>query len=178
MTSTALKALTATTGNRTDKWNTPKDFVADVVNFFGTIDLDPCSNSEGEPNVPALNYYTEKTNGLAHDWYGKVFMNHPYSNSKEWVPYAALQYESGNADELVLLIKLDVSTKWWRSVSQYSWIAINKRMKFGNGRGAAPFQSAIVYLGKDLDRFNNVFGKYGTLYVPHQKVSQDVSTSY
>ena len=178
MTSTALKALTATTGNRTDKWNTPKDFVADVIKFFGTIDLDPCSNSEGEPNVPALNYYTEKTNGLAHDWYGKVFMNHPYSNSKEWVPYAALQYESGNADELVLLIKLDVSTKWWKAVSQYSWIAINKRMKFGNGRGAAPFQSAIVYLGKDLNRFNNVFGKYGTLYVPHQKVSQDVSTSY
>ena len=178
MTSTALKALTATTGNRTDKWNTPKDFVADVVIFFGTIDLDPCSNSEGEPNVPALNYYTEKTNGLAHDWYGKVFMNHPYSNSKEWIPYAVLQYESGNADELVLLIKLDVSTKWWRSVSQYSWIAINKRMKFGNGKGASPFQSAIVYLGKDLDRFNNVFGKYGTLYVPHQKVSQDVSTSH
>ena len=171
MTSTSLKALTATTGNRTDKWNTPNDFVADVVKFFGTIDLDPCSNSEGEPNVPALNYYTEKTNGLAHDWYGKVFMNHPYSNSKEWIPYAVLQYESGNADELVLLIKLDVSTKWWKAVSQYSWIAINKRMKFGNGKSAAPFQSAIVYLGKDLDRFDNVFGKYGTLYVPHQKVS-------
>ena len=171
MASSALAALTSTTGNKTDCRNTPIDFVGDVIKFFGTIDLDPCSNSEGEPNVPALNYYTEKTNGLAHDWYGKVFMNHPYSNSKEWVPYAALQYESGNADELVLLIKLDVSTKWWRSVSQYSWIAINKRMKFGNGKGASPFQSAIVYLGKDLDRFNNVFGKYGTLYVPHQKVS-------
>ena len=116
MTSTALKALTATTGNRTDKWNTPKDFVADVVKFFGTIDLDPCSNSEGEPNVPALNYYTEKTNGLAHDWYGKVFMNHPYSNSKEWVPYAVSQYELGHAKEMILLIKLDVSTKWWLSL--------------------------------------------------------------
>ena len=30
MTSTALQALTATTGNRTDKWNTPIQFVADV----------------------------------------------------------------------------------------------------------------------------------------------------
>ena len=117
------------------------------------------------PNVPALNYYTEDTNGLAHDWYGKVFMNHPYSDSKTWVPYAALQYESGNAEELVLLIKLDVSTKWWQSVAKYPWIAINKRVKFGSGKGAAPFQSAIVYLGKNLDRFNEVFGKYGFLYV-------------
>jgi len=41
MTSTALKALTATTGNRTDKWNTSPEFVGDVVKFFGTIDLRP-----------------------------------------------------------------------------------------------------------------------------------------
>ena len=178
MPSTALKALTATTGNRTDCWNTPPEFVGDVLKYFGTLDLDPCCNDEDNPNVPARKVYTEKTNGLAHEWIAdSVFMNHPYSNSKEWVPYAVSQYELGHAKEMILLIKLDVSTKWWRSVSQYSWIAINKRMKFGNGKSAAPFQSAIVYLGKDLDRFVNVFGKYGTLYVPHQKVSQDVSTS-
>ena len=121
--------------------------------------------------------YTEKTNGLAHEWIAdSVFMNHPYSNSKEWIPYAVSQYELGHAKEMILLIKLDVSTKWWRSVSQYSWIAINKRLKFGDGKGAAPFQSAIVYLGKNLDRFNDVFGKYGTLYVPHKKVTQQVET--
>ena len=94
-------------------------------------------------------------------------MNHPYSNSKEWVPYAALQYESGNAEELVLLIKLDVSTKWWQSVSKYPWIAINTRMRFGDAKSASPFQSAIIYLGTNLDKFNEVFGKYGTLYVPY-----------
>ena len=166
MTSHALKALTATTGNRTDKWNTPASFVGDVVKFFGTIDLDPCSNSEGDPNVPANNYYNEKNNGLAHDWHGKVFMNHPYSNSKEWVPYAALQYESGNADELVLLIKVDVSTKWWQSISKYPWVAVNTRMKFGTSKGAAPFQSGIIYLGNDIDRFKQTFSKYGQLYQP------------
>ena len=107
MTSTALKALTATTGNRKDTWNTPIDFVGDVLKFFGTVDLDPCCNDVNNPNVPALNYFTEETNGLAHDWYGKVFMNHPYSDSKTWVPYAALQYELGNTEEMVLLIKLD-----------------------------------------------------------------------
>ena len=132
---------------------------------------------KAEPNVPARKVYTEKTNGLAHEWIANsVFMNHPYSNSKEWVPYAVSQYELGHAKEMILLIKLDVSTKWWRSVSQYSWIAINKRLKFGDGKGAAPFQSAIIYLGKNLDRFNEVFGKYGTLYVPHEKVTQEVET--
>jgi len=64
-----------------------------------------------------------------------------------------------------LLIKLDVSTKWWKSISSYPWIAVNKRLKFGSGKGAAPFQSAIVYLGNRIERFNYIFGHYGPLYV-------------
>ena len=32
--SSALQALTATTGNRTDCWNTPRLFIADVIEFF------------------------------------------------------------------------------------------------------------------------------------------------
>ena len=162
---TALQALTANTGNRTDKWNTPIEFVGDVVKFFGTIDLDPCCNDVNNPNVPALNYYTEETNGLAHDWHGKVFMNHPYSDSKTWVPYAASQYRSGNVEEMILLIKLDVSTKWWQSISEYPWIAVNTRLRFGSAKSAAPFQSAIEYLGNDLVKFSEIFNKYGTLYV-------------
>ena len=170
MASSALKALTASTGNRTDCWNTPVTFVADVIRFFdGSLDLDPCSNDEENPNVPAKKVYTEKTNGLAHDWIAEsVFMNHPYSESKLWVPYAVSQYKCGNAKELILLIKLDISTKWWSSVSRYPWIAINTRLKFGDSKSAAPFQSAIVYLGDNLDKFVDVFGKYGTAYVPYE----------
>jgi phage N-6-adenine-methyltransferase len=168
MTSKALEALTSTTGNKTDCWNTPPEFVGDVLKYFGTLDLDPCSNDEDNPNVPAKRVYTEITNGLAHRWTANsVFMNHPYSQSDKWIPYAVSQYELGYAKEMILLIKLDVSTKWWRSVSQYSWIAVNERMKFGDGTGASPFQSAIIYLGKNLDKFNTMFCKYGTLYAPY-----------
>lgn len=169
MPSSALKALTASTGNRTDCWNTPSSVVSDVITFFGgSLDLDPCSNDVENPNVPAKKVYTESTNGLAHDWIAdSVFMNHPYSNSKEWVPYAVEQYECGNSKEMILLIKLDVSTKWWNSVSSYPWIAVNRRLKFGSSKGAAPFQSAIIYLGNRIERFNSIFGKYGTLYICH-----------
>ena len=174
MSVTALQALTANTGNRKDTWNTPVEFVGDVVKFFdGEIDTDPCCNDINNPNVPAKVLYTEETNGLAHPWMGKVFMNHPYSDSKTWVPYAALQYESGNATEMVLLIKLDVSTRWWQSVAQYPWIAVNRRLKFGSGKGAAPFQSAIIYLGNNLTKFNEVFGKYGTLYAPMPRIKEN-----
>ena len=175
MTSTALKALTATTGTRTDCWNTPPEFVGDVLEFFDNkLDLDPCCNDIENPNVPARILYDEKANGLTHNWVAEsVFMNHPYSNSKEWIPYAVSQYKLGHAKELVLLIKMDVSTKWWRSISTYPFLAVNKRLKFGDGKGAAPFQSAIVYLGDRLGKFRRIFGKYGTLYMPVVEVSQE-----
>lgn len=164
---TALAALTSTTGNKTDCWNTPSSFVEDVIAFYdGDITTDPCCNDVNNPNVPARRLFDESTNGLTQRWEGNVFMNHPYSASKHWIPYAVSQYEMGIADEMILLIKLDVSTKWWQSVSQYPWIAVNRRLRFGDGRGAAPFQSAIIYLGTRLDRFADVFGHYGTLYAP------------
>lgn len=161
-----LQVLTASTGNRTDCWNTPKSFVEDVIQFFdGELDLDPCSNDKENPNVPAKQIFTEETNGLNHLWIAdSVFMNHPYSESKLWIPYAASQYECGNSREMILLIKLDISTVWWRSICHYPWIGINRRLKFGDGKSAAPFQSAIVYLGNRLERFQEKFGKYGPLY--------------
>ena len=96
MTSSALKALTATTGNRKDTWNTPPEFVGDVLKFFGgRVGLDPCSNSAEEPNVPADKVYTEEMDGLQQSWVAdSVFMNHPYSASKTWIPHAAAQYEN------------------------------------------------------------------------------------
>jgi phage N-6-adenine-methyltransferase len=171
MPSVSLKALTASTGNRHDCWNTPIDIVGDVLNFFdNNLDLDPCSNSLECPNVPANTLYTEETNGLSKPWVANsVFMNHPYSESKLWVPYAKHQYECGNAKELILLIKLDISTRWWGTISNYPWVAVNRRLKFGDSKGAAPFQSAIVYLGDNLQKFTQIFKKYGTIYIPYQE---------
>ena len=65
-----------------------------------------------------------------------------------------------------MLIKLDISTKWFRSIADRPWIAINKRLRFGDGKGAAPFQSALFYLGPNPSRFFYIFGDLGTKYVP------------
>lgn len=161
---TSLKVLTATTGTRTDCWNTPASVVQDVVRFFPKLGLDPCCNNKHIPNVPASVLFDEQDDGLSQEWdYQTVFMNHPYSQSRLWIPYAIEQYKKYEL-ELLLLIKLDVSTKWWQHVAQYPWLAYNKRLRFGDGKSAAPFQSAMIYLGSDINRFVDVFSKDGTIY--------------
>ena len=167
MPAASLAALTATTGTRKDTWNTPKEIVDKVVEYFdGPVELDPCSNSAENPNVPCLRCFTEENDGLSFQWNANsVFMNHPYSDSKSWIPYARQQFDEGNVQELIMLIKLDISTKWYRSIADRPWIAINKRLRFGDGKGAAPFQSALFYLGPDPERFFDIFGFLGTCYL-------------
>ena len=167
MPAASLAALTASTGNRKDTWNTPAEIVDKVVEFFGgPVELDPCSNDRDNPNIPCLRCFTEEDDGLAHQWNANsVFANHPYSDSKHWIPYARRQFDEGNVEEMILLIKLDVSTKWFRSIADRPWIAISKHLRFGDSKGAAPFQSALIYLGKNPGRFHQVFGDLGPMYV-------------
>ena len=168
MPSASLAALTATTGNKTDCWNTPKEIIDKVLEFYCfKIELDPCSNSHLNPNIPSDFGITEAEDGLSQPWLAEtVFLNHPYSDSKRWIPYARQQYDCGNAKEIVMLIKLDISTKWFKSIANFPWVAINKRLKFGDATGAAPFQSAIFYLGPNFNRFFQVFGDLGHCYLP------------
>ena len=167
MPAASLAALTASTGNRTDCWNTPQEIVDKVVEYFcGPVELDPCSNSADNPNVPCLRCFTEELDGLSYQWNANsVFMNHPYSDSKTWIPYARRMFDEGNVQELIMLIKLDISTKWYRSIADRPWVAINRRLRFGNSTSAAPFQSALFYLGPDPGRFFTVFGDLGTCYL-------------
>jgi hypothetical protein len=47
---------------------------------LGKIDLDPCAPIKPEERmVPTAEYYTVKSNGPAHYWFGKVFVNPPYA---------------------------------------------------------------------------------------------------
>lgn len=160
-------ALNVLTSSKSDCWNTPPEVVEEVIQFFDNdLQLDPCSNSHTHPNIPSAFRFTEQDDGLSQSWgHDTVFMNHPYSDSKRWIPYAVQQHELHN-NEMLLLIKLDVSTKWWAHLKPYPFLTYNRRLKFGDGKGAAPFQSAMVYLGNRLNRFIDVFGHNGTIYIP------------
>lgn len=58
----------------TDEWYTPRG----IIKALGPFDLDPCS-----PRVrlfdTARRYYTKDDDGLLQDWFGRVWLNPPYS---------------------------------------------------------------------------------------------------
>ena len=70
------------TGNTSDDYWTPK-WIFDALGV--EFDLDVACPPDGPPHTPAKEWYTQETDGLASRWYGKVWMNPPFSKMTPWV---------------------------------------------------------------------------------------------
>lgn len=126
-----------------DDWYTPP-LIFDALGL--RFDLDPCAPVGGLPWIPAARYYTEADDGLAQEWYGRVWLNPPYSKPWPWVERLA---EHGNG---IALIQADTSTRGW-----HEWVAKAHVVCFVRGRlqyvrgdlepQSARFASALVAFG-------------------------------
>lgn len=57
-----------------DEWLTPPE----IIKSLGQFDLDPCAPIN-RPWDTALNHYTIEDDGLVKNWFGRVWMNPPFS---------------------------------------------------------------------------------------------------
>lgn len=115
-----------------DIWITPQW----IIDKLGIFDLDPCGwLPNGNPIVKtANNYFTEEDNGLNKSWFGDVFVNFPYSQSKEWLTKCS---EYGKIGEIVVLCFVRSDTQaWQQNVKSCTGInLINKRISFLDNEG-------------------------------------------
>jgi hypothetical protein len=156
--------------SETPEHYTPPDIIEAVIACMGAIDLDPCSNSQGYPNVPATLHYTENDNGLLHPWYGRVFMNPPYGDEiAKWVDKLCSEEELHNCKEAIALVPARTDTDWFdRLVDGHRFVCyVHGRLKFvssdGRTQSSAPFPSAIVYFGNEEANFYDAFASFGRI---------------
>jgi phage N-6-adenine-methyltransferase len=158
--------------SETPEWYTPRIIIDSVLELFGKIDLDPCSNGKGDAaNVPATEHYTREDNGLARAWHGKVYMNPPYGREvAQWVEKVTAEYQAGNISEAVILIAARTDTRWFNLLAKTGavWCAVEGRLLFSTPgvktSNAAPFPSAIFYLGDNVQDFYHCFKHHGPIY--------------
>lgn len=60
--------------NTTDEWYTPKE----ILDALGQFDLDPCAAEKPLWETARVGY-TKNDNGLEKKWFGRVWLNPPYS---------------------------------------------------------------------------------------------------
>lgn len=81
-----------------DEWETPQ-WLYDKLDAIFKFELDPCATAE---NAKCPRFYTEEQNGLEKRWFGKCFVNPPYSG-KFWMRKAYHESQKDGCDVVVLV---------------------------------------------------------------------------
>ena len=126
-----------------DDWATPQGFFNRLNGEFD-FTLDPCASSS---NHKCSRYYTREQNGLKQDWgCHTVFCNPPYGRAiPSWMKKADAACRNGAT--VVLLVPARTDTKWFHRIAVNHEVRfIEGRIKFGDGRGSAPFASILVVM--------------------------------
>lgn len=134
------------TAATTHDWLTPPE----IVSALGVFDTDPCA-SQYQPWRTATQQFTIKDDGLARDWFGRVWCNPPYGPHAE--QFLKRMADHGNG---VLLIFARTETRafqqlCWRRADAMLFMAgrIKFRLPGGGVAGPAGAPSVLVAYGKE-----------------------------
>lgn len=134
--------------SNSEEWGTPQELFNRLNEEFN-FTLDICASEE---NAKCPKYYTKEEDALKQEWGGVIWMNPPYGRRiGNWVKKAKETARQGKAT-VVCLLPARTDTAWWHDyVMKANEIRlIRGRLRFGDGKGSAPFPSAIVVFKKGL----------------------------
>jgi phage N-6-adenine-methyltransferase len=134
--------------SNSEEWGTPQELFNRLNKEFN-FTLDICASKE---NAKCPKYYTKEEDALKKEWGGVIWMNPPYGRQiGNWVKKAKEASQQGKAT-VVCLLPARTDTAWWHDYAMKAneIRLIRGRLKFGDGKGSAPFPSAIVVFKKDL----------------------------
>ena len=153
-----------------NEWYTPSIYLASVRDVLGTIDLDPASSHAAQEAVKATKYYTIEDNAFLYAWDGRVFLNPPYTQPliHQFIQRLVDEFEVQHVVEAILLTHNYTDTAWFHLAGKAaSCFCITKgRVRFVDAEGnvASPTQGQVFfYFGSNVNRFHEVFSKYGTI---------------
>ena len=159
-------------------WCTPPKYVGAVRDFFcGIIDLDPCSSPHSIVGA-GVEFQLPQTDGLAAAWnYKNVFVNPPYGADRErgttirdWLEQCSSSHLKFGSEILALVPVATNTSHWklyvWRTAASVAFL-YDTRLKFLiNGQEenkGAPMSCAMIYWGRDIERFCEVFVPFGAV---------------
>ena len=147
--------------NTTDEWYTPKE----IIDALGVFDLDPCAPIEPLYQT-AIGMYNKNHDGLSRNWYGRVWLNPPYSRPliEQFITRMA-EHNNGIA---LLFNRCD--SKMFRDVifeKASSMLFMRKRIRFyhpdgtrGNSPGCGSILIAFGLENSEILKNSNVEGKF------------------
>ena len=140
---------------------TPPEIFERVLHVLGHVDLDP-SGDRASP-VRAKTIFTEFDDGLSQRWFGRVFVNPPYSRAMAFTRKAFESFEARHCSAVLLLLPntvLHAHGFFEVGYARADIFILRDRIKFLRAKYRAPFGNSLVLYGADnlmIERMLEVF---------------------
>ena len=154
-----------------DEWHTPAEYLAAAREVMGEIELDPATCGTAQEAVQAKWALTKEDDSLAQPWYGRVWMNPPYSMPKieQFVDKLICEFDEGRVTEAVVLVNNSSDTGWFHKLlSRFPACFTRGRVKFwhpDHDSFATRQGQTFFYLGPHwkAEVFGDVFSRFGVV---------------
>lgn len=160
------------------EYYTPPKYIESVKKVLGAIDLDPATDLYPQQWIKARFFYVEKDDGLTKPWFGRVFVNPPYSmrngksNQMLWSQKLYESWISGEVSEAILLVKAALGYNWFEFLFEHFPVCFTReRISFltkEKEMPAAKQANAFFYFFRNYDfsSFREEFEQYGRVVYP------------
>lgn len=155
-----------------NEWYTPPEYIESARAVMGDIDLDPASSEIAQQCVNAGEFFTKDDDGLACEWYGRVWLNPPYAQPliSQFCDKLLQEFSCGNVEQACVLVNNATETKWLQSLLHISSAVCfpSGRVRFldADGNPGAPLQGqAVVYFGPNQTDFARQFKLFGVVFL-------------
>ncbi len=159
------------------EYYTPLPIIEAARYTMGSIDLDPASSKRANEQVWAGTYFTEKQDGLTKEWFGNVWMNHPFGREENarWINKLIQHYDAGDIGQACCITFASTSERWFQPLMSHAQCYLSPRTNYllPNGevfRGVTK-GSVVTYLTHTpwrLQLFYEYFSQLGSVMVPFE----------
>lgn len=155
------------------EWYTPPEIIEAARKAMGGIDLDPASCVEANKRVMATTIFTKEESGLAKQWFGRVWMNHPFGReNKRWIDNLCYEYRIGRVTQACCITFASTSERWFRPLLDFPQCYLHGRTRYIGGGDSPPKGSVVTYLGHNVEGFYEAFREMGTIKVDYKQLSE------
>ena len=158
---------------RKNEWYTPQQYISLARAVLGDIDTDPASSSLAQETVKAREFFDKDQDGLRRPWYGRVWLNPPYSQPLigRFIGKLLGEWNSGRIESCIALTHNYTDAMWFQDAISVANAACftQGRIRFYEPGGALakPTQGqTFFYFGSDTESFKREFGRVGFIVRP------------